>query len=113
MSDQLHMSGRHRSVLEALLREHLPDVEAWAYGSRVNGHGHEGSDLDLALRGPGLKEIPAGRLADFKDAVYESRIPFLVDARDWARLPERFRQEIETAYVPLAKGGLPRALPER
>ena len=109
MSDQLHMSRRHRSVLEALLHEHLPDVEAWAYGSRVNGRSHDGSDLDLALRGPGLKEIPAGRLADFKDALCESRIPFLVEARDWARLPERFRQEIEVSYVPLAKGGLPQA----
>lgn len=107
MSDQLHISRRHRSVLEALLREHLPDVEAWAYGSRVNGRSHDGSDLDLALRGPGLKEIPAGRLADFKDALCESTIPFLVEARDWARLPERFQQEIEVAYVPLAKSGLP------
>lgn len=107
MPDQLHMSQRHRSVLEALLREHLPDVEAWAYGSRVNGRSHEGSDLDLALRGPGLKQIPAGRLAQFKDAVYESRIPFLVEARDWAQLPERFRQAIEVAYVPLAKSANP------
>lgn len=103
MSEKLHISQRHRSVLEALLREHLPDVEAWAYGSRVNGRSHDGSDLDLALRGPGLKEIPAGRLADFKDALYESRIPFLVEARDWARLPERFRQEIEVFHVPLTK----------
>ena len=107
MSDQLHISQRHRSILEALLSEHLPNVEAWAYGSRVNGRSHDGSDLDLVLRGPGLNEIPAARLADFKDALCESRIPFLVEARDWARLPERFRQEIEVAHVALAKSGLP------
>ncbi len=102
MADQLHLSPRHRGVLEALLREHLPGVEAWAYGSRVNGRSHDGSDLDLALRAPGLAKIPAEQLADFKDAVCESTIPFLVEARDWARLPERFQREIERDHVDLA-----------
>ena len=99
MADRLHLSPKHRRVLEALLREHLPDVEVWAYGSRVNGRSHDGSDLDLVLRGPGLKEIAARQLADFEDAVRESTIPFLVEARDWARLPERFHREIEQNYV--------------
>jgi len=99
MPDRLHVSARHRRVLEALLREHLPDVEVWAYGSRVNGLGHDGSDLDLVLRGPGLEKIPIDRLMDFEEAVRESTIPFLVEARDWARLPERFHREIERGYV--------------
>ena len=42
MPDRLHLSARHRRILEALLREHLPDVEVWAYGSRVNGRSHDG-----------------------------------------------------------------------
>ena len=87
-ADRLHLSARHRRVLEALLREHLPDVEVWAYGSRVNGRSHTGSDLDLVLRGPGLEKIPSEQLADFADAVRESTIPFLVHARDWVRLPD-------------------------
>ena len=103
MAERLHLSPRHRSILEALLHEHLPDVEAWAYGSRVNGRSHDGSDLDLALRGPGLKKIPAGQLADFRDAVRESTIPFLVEARDWARLPERFQLQIARDYVALLR----------
>ena len=36
MPDRLHLQPKHRKVLKALLREHLPDVEAWACGSRVN-----------------------------------------------------------------------------
>ncbi len=63
MTDRLHLQPKHRKALEALLREHLPDVEVWAYGSRVNGRSHDGSDLDLVLRGPGLKEIPVGNMA--------------------------------------------------
>ena len=104
MAEQLHLLPKHRRVLEALLREHLPNVEVWAYGSRVHGRSHDGSDLDLVLRGSGLKEIPAAQLGDFEEAVRESNIPFLVEARDWARLPERFHCEIERDYVVLLKG---------
>ena len=83
MADRLHLPPRHRRTLDALLREHLPDVEVWAYGSRVNGRSHDGSDLDLVLRGPKLQVLPAQQLADFAGAVCESTIPFLVEARDW------------------------------
>ena len=47
--------------IEALLREHVPGIEVWAYGSRVNGESHDASDLDLVLRGPDLKRIPSSR----------------------------------------------------
>lgn len=99
MADRLHMKPRHRAVLEALLREHLPNVEVWAYGSRVEGRGHDGSDLDLALRGPGLKEIPVDQMERLREAVRESSLPFLVEAHDWAGLPERFHREIERKFV--------------
>ncbi len=88
-------------MLTALLKDHMPDVEVWAYGSRVNSRSHDGSDLDLVLRGPGLKEISPEQMADFKDAVRESTIPFLVEAQDWARLPERFWRQIERHHVVL------------
>ena len=101
MTDRLHLQPKHRQVLEALLREHLPDVEVWAYGSRVSGKSHDGSDLDLVLRGPGLTEVSLDQLGDFEEAVQESSIPFLVEARDWARLPERFCHEIERDHVVL------------
>ena len=104
MDDRLHLLPKHRRALERLLRAHLPDVEVWAYGSRVNGRSHDGSDLDLVLRGPGLKEIPSDRLGDFEEAVRESNIPFLVEARDWARLPKGFYPEIEREYVVLVEG---------
>ncbi len=103
MTERLHLESRHRTVLEALLREHLPEVEVWAYGSRVNGRSHDGSDLDIVLRGPGLVEIPIARIEDFREAVRESSIPFLVEARDWARLPERFHNEIDRSHIVLVE----------
>ena len=100
---RLHLPVKHRRTLEALLREHLSDVEVWAYGSRMSGKSHDGSDLDLVLRGPGLKEIPIDRLEAFEEALRESGIPFLVEAKDWARLPARFRREVERGYVVLVE----------
>lgn len=101
MPDRLHLSPRHRAAIESLLRRYLPDVEVWAYGSRVTGRSHDGSDLDLVLRAPGLQKIPADALADLADSLRESTLPFLVEAHDWARLPARFHHEIERAHVVL------------
>ena len=103
MTDGLHLLPRHRRMLEELVRRHLPGVEVWAYGSRVAGRSHDGSDLDLALRGPGLERIPARRLGEFREAVRESTIPFPVEARDWTGLPERFHREIERDRVVLVE----------
>ena len=105
MAEGLHLSSRHREEIEALLHKHLPGVELWAYGSRVNGRSHDGSDLDLVLRSPKLAEIETSQLADFIEALQDSTIPFLVEARDWARLPESFHREIEHAHVVVAGSG--------
>ena len=101
MTARLDLKPRHRKQLEALLAEHLPGVEVWTYGSRVNGMSHEGSDLDIALRGPGLEPKAAGKLSKLTDALRESTLPFLVEAHDWARLPPSFQEEIERSYVSL------------
>lgn len=72
--------------------------------SRVNGNSHPGSDLDLVLRGPTLEPIPIDQLMAFKEAFTASTIPFLMDARDWARLPECFHREIEREYAVVQEG---------
>ena len=111
MADRMQIAPRHRRTLEALLGKHLPGVEVWAYGSHLNGRGHAGCGLDLVLRAPDLKKLPAGQLLDFEDAVRESTIPFLVEAQDWACLPERFHKEIERGHVVMSDGAAPK--PER
>ncbi len=100
MTDRLDLPRRYREQLEALLREHVPGVEVWAYGSRVSGNSHEGSDLDLVLRGPTLKPL-GGEYLDLIEALEESNIPILVQAHDWTRLPRAFHREIARDYVAL------------
>ena len=99
MSERLDLPRRYREQVEALLRKHVPDCQVWAYGSRVNGRNHEASDLDLALRSPTLEPIPDAALLDLIEAFEQSNIPILVQAHDWARLPESFHREIERDYV--------------
>ncbi len=107
MTERLDLPCRYRRQIEALLRTCLPGVEAWAYGSRVNvvcdevGRSHPGSDLDLALRSANLEPIPDALLREFNMALERSNIPILVQAHDWARLPESFHREINRKHVVL------------
>ena len=102
MTDRLELPLRYRRELEALLREHVPDTEVWAYGSRVTGESHPASDLDLVLRGPSLEPLSHG-FTDLLEALEDSNIPILVQAHDWARLPQSFHREFERDYVVIAE----------
>ena len=101
---RLDLPARYRRQIEALVRRHLPGVEVWAYGSRVNGQSHAASDLDLVLRGPDLEPLPLTPYAELIEALRESNIPILIQAHDWARLPKAFHREIERDYVVVASG---------
>ena len=103
MPDRLDLPRRYRDQIEALLREHVPGVEVWAYGSRVSVRSHDASDLDLVLRGPDLKRISSGQLTDLTEALEQSNVPILVQIHDWARLPESFHREIEQEYMVLVE----------
>ncbi len=103
MTDRLSLPLRYRRMVEELLREHVPDAEVWAYGSRVNGESHEGSDLDLVVRGPGLEPLGV-EFIDLVEAFHESNIPILVQPHDWVKLPESFHREIERDYVVVQRG---------
>lgn len=95
----------HKRLIE-LLHVHLPAVTAWAYGSRVSGDAHGASDLDLDLRSADLSPIPTGELESFLQALRDSNIPILIEARDWARLPPTFHQETLKKYAVIRTGNV-------
>jgi type I restriction enzyme S subunit len=101
---RLNLPAHHLKTLQALLAEHVPDAEVWAYGSRVTGGAHDGSDLDLVLRDPAdLSSVPEGWL-DLKEGLAASSLPMLVDVHVWPHLPEDFRRNIEAVYVVVQAG---------
>lgn len=97
----LDLPERHRSTLQTLLAKHVPQAQVWAYGSRVNGNAHEGSDLDLVLRNPTDLSQDVQGWDRLKDALQESDLPMLVDVHLWSRLPQAFHANIAAAYVVL------------
>ena len=70
-----------------------------AYGSRVTGNAHDGSDLDLVMIHPEFPDQPQDNGSELRSALIESNIPILVDVLDWARIPEAFKAEIIKNYV--------------
>lgn len=73
-------------------------VQVWAYGSRVNGSAHEGSDLDLVIRNDSLSPLPIETFSSLREKISDSTIPILVELSDWSRLPLSFHQNIAEQY---------------
>jgi predicted nucleotidyltransferase len=92
------LKERYRQMLLGIFADVNLPVEIWAYGSRVNGSAHDGSDLDLVIRGEHLNPIPIDTLDSLLEKIKESRVPILVELRDWARLPVSFQQNIAQQY---------------
>lgn len=95
----LALSARHLAELRTLLERHVPDAEVWAFGSRVTGGAHEGSDLDLVLRNAQDTTQPVAGLADLCEAIQSGGLPMLVEVHDWAQVPQAFCAAIERGHV--------------
>lgn len=97
--EQLNLSSLHLAQLKELLRLHISEAEVWAYGSRVTGGAHEGSDLDLVVRNPlDLAQAVQGTQV-LRQAIQSSTLPMLIDIHLWSDLPEGFQRNIEKGYV--------------
>jgi len=101
MNKKIDLPEKYLKQIKTIIQRHLPEVEVWVYGSRLNGRSHEGSDLDLVLRSPNLKPIDNEKMDELWQALQESTIPILVEARDWAILPKSFHVEILNNYAVL------------
>lgn len=102
--DALHLPAAYLSMVRDILSRHAPNVEVWAYGSRVTGTEHNTSDLDLVLRNSARLDEETGNLGTLTDAFSEGSLPIRVDLTDWARIPEHFRQEIARTHVVVQPG---------
>ena len=95
MSDSLILlEKKFLDELKNIFKSTVPDAQIWAYGSRVDGSAHSGSDLDLAMLGE-------GNISALEQALQDSNIPFLVDVVKFENLPESFQQEILKKYYVL------------
>lgn len=92
---------KDRQALISIFESIKSPIEVWAYGSRVNGKAHNGSDLDLVIRTQDLKPLDANEYYTLCEKITDSTIPILVELRDWSLLPITFHKNIETNYCVL------------
>lgn len=92
----LYVKPKYRDMLKKIFAEYCPLAEIWAYGSRVNGDAHAGSDLDLAVINFGE---PHKNINELRQIVSDSNVPFLVDLLEFKSLPAAFQNEIRRNFV--------------
>lgn len=92
------LRAKDKERLIAIFETIQMPVEVWAYGSRVIGKAHEGSDLDLVIRPADLQKLPIDIYLNLKKQIAESNIPIVVELLDWAHLPQSFHKNIEARH---------------
>jgi len=99
VSRKLDVTPAQYSLLLQLLRQFLPDVAVWAFGSRVKGNARVTSDLDLVIFSDAEKKSQVFAL---QEALEESALPFRVDLLVWDEIPDNFKTNIRQQYIELA-----------
>ena len=93
---ELHLSAAHADSVRGILRAHLPAAtRVRAFGSRATGKGlKRHSDLDLLI--DSADEIPLSVVADLREALSESDLPFTVDLLQRQDATAAFMARIES-----------------
>lgn len=99
--NNLLIDKKSLDILIDIFNNFCPKSEVLAYGSRINGRGHEGSDLDLAI-----KNFPKDKhLYELREILSESNVLFLVDVNIYENLPTSFKEEIDRNNIKLFPRG--------
>lgn len=98
----LDLSQAQFETVRAILRKHVPEMRALAYGSRAQGKARATSDLDLALLAP--RPIPFSTLGILQEEFAESDLPFRVDVVDLASVQPDFKALVQAQGVDIGAG---------
>lgn len=96
--NNLFIEPEYLRMLKDILNSYCPDADIWAYGSRVHGDAHSGSDLDLAVKD---FHSETANLFELRELLSESNIPFIIDIHEFDKLPKSFQEEILKNYIEL------------
>lgn len=84
-------------LIRDILREHLPDCEVRAFGSRTTGQAKPYSDLDLALMP--VTTLALAEIAALREAFSDSSLPWKVDLVDGTVASAGFRDIIDRHHI--------------
>lgn len=94
----IDLTVEQEQEIRTLLKQHLPNTEIWAYGSRVTFNAKPSSDLDMVAFASKDQDLAVANLVE---AFEESFLPFRVDFFVWNQVPKMFHQHIKEACVVL------------
>lgn len=99
----LDLDPKHLAIIQKIISRYAPEMKVWAFGSRIKGQAHQGSDLDLVIINPKQPDLAQTQLIELRAALRESNLPIIVDIVDWARIPKSFQDEIQKQHetIPL------------
>lgn len=93
--DSIDLAPTQLNTVRALLQQHLPNTEVWAYGSRVQFTTRPSSDLDLVAF---ANKKQANAVPFLLEAFEDSDLPFTVDLFIWRSIPAHFKKSIKREY---------------
>lgn len=96
---KLFLRPQYLKILTNIFESYCPEAEIWAYGSRVKGEAHEGSDLDMVVRSFNSNK----NIYKLRELINDSNIPILTDILEFEKLLKTFQEEIEKEYVIIYK----------
>ncbi len=88
----IDLAPQHLSTVKHILREIVPGVSVFAFGSRVNGRAKTHSDLDLGLEAQ--QGLNWQQMAHLREAFEESDLPIRVDLVDWSACSPKFKENV-------------------
>lgn len=88
-------------LIKDILKKRVPEIEVWAFGSRVNYTAKDSSDLDIVLVSE--DSVPFSLYSQLKTDFSESDLPIIIDIVNWTDIDKDFRSVIKQKYVILQK----------
>lgn len=96
----IDLQDAHRVMVLQIIRQRLPDITVWVYGSRARGSARRYSDLDLMLDNNGTL-IPGSVLGSLEEDFDESDLPIIVELHDMAATDEAFLERVRKDFLRL------------
>lgn len=86
----MFMDSKWHKLIKLVLQKHLSqDYSAFIFGSRAQGTNREYSDIDLGILGK--DKLPTSTIAQIKNDLEDTSIPYRVDLIDFSTVTDKFK----------------------
>jgi predicted nucleotidyltransferase len=93
----LGISQSEHIIINDILKEYKPKYSFYYYGSRVKGTFNKTSDLDILIKGK--EEMSLLDLAQIKESMDNSKLPYIVNFTDYNAIDKNFYNLIKDDLV--------------